>query len=100
MNNGRRKQQKIVFTESLRVQKQRLDIPIFKAFLIKFKNCKLDLESLGQLFQNQPKDWGLWETDIPRVHWKAKRPREKALGPIIRKVTPSWAWGGTSSEVD
>jgi hypothetical protein len=54
MNNGRRKQQKIVFTESLRVQKQRLDRPIFKAFLIKIKNYKLDLE-----FQNQPKDWGL-----------------------------------------
>jgi hypothetical protein len=59
MDNGGRKQQKIVFTESLRVQKQRLDRPIFKAFLIKIKNCKLDLKSLGRLFQNQPKDWGL-----------------------------------------
>jgi hypothetical protein len=59
MNNGRRKQHKIVFTESLRVQKQQLDIPIFKALLIKIKNRKLDLESLGLLFQNQPKDWGL-----------------------------------------
>jgi hypothetical protein len=59
MNNGGRKQQKIVFTESLRVQKQRLDRLIVKAFLIKIKNCKLDLESLGRLFQNQPKDWGL-----------------------------------------
>jgi hypothetical protein len=59
MNNGRRKQQKVFFTESLRVQKQRLDRLIFKAFLIKIKNCKLDLESLGHLFQNQPKDWGL-----------------------------------------
>jgi hypothetical protein len=59
MNNGGRKQQKIVFIESLRVQKQRLNRPIFKTFLIKIKNCKLYLESLGQLFQNQPKDWGL-----------------------------------------
>ena len=59
MNNGGRKQQKIVFTESLRVQKQWLDRLIFKAFLIKIKNCKLDLESLGRLFQNQLKDWGL-----------------------------------------
>jgi hypothetical protein len=59
MNNGRRKQQKIVFTESLRVQKQRHDRHIFKALLIKIKNYKLDLESLGHLFQNQPKDWGL-----------------------------------------
>jgi hypothetical protein len=59
MNNGRRKQQKIAFIESLRVQKQRLDRPISKAFLIEIKNCKLDLESLGRLFQNQLKDWGL-----------------------------------------
>jgi hypothetical protein len=59
MNNGKRKQQKIVLTESLGVQKQRLDRPIFKAFLIKIKNYKLDLESLGRLFQNQPKDCGL-----------------------------------------
>jgi hypothetical protein len=59
MNNGRRRQQKIIFIESLRVQKQWLDRLIFKAFLIKIKNCKLDLESLGRLFQNQPKDWGL-----------------------------------------
>jgi hypothetical protein len=59
MNNGGRKQQNIVFTESLRVQKQRLDRLIFKALLINIKNCKLDLESLGRLFQNQPTDWGL-----------------------------------------
>ena len=45
--------------KSLRVQKQQLDRPIFKAFLIKIKNYKLDLESLGRLFQNQLKDWGL-----------------------------------------
>jgi hypothetical protein len=100
MNNGRRRQQKIVFIESLRIQKQRLDILIFKAFLIKIKNCKLDLESLGRLFQNQPKDWGLWGTDITRVHWKAKRPRERPMGPIIRKVIPSWAWGGTPAKMD
>jgi hypothetical protein len=59
MNKGRRKQQKIVFTKSFIAQKQRLDRLIFKAFLIKIKNCKMDLESLGHLFQNQPKDWGL-----------------------------------------
>jgi hypothetical protein len=59
MNNSSRKQQKIVFAELFRIQKQWLDIPIFKAFLIRIKNLKLDLESLGRLFQNQPKDWGL-----------------------------------------
>jgi hypothetical protein len=59
MNNDRRKQQKIVSTESLRIQKQWLGGPIFKAFLIKIKNRKLDLGSSGRLFQNQPKDRGL-----------------------------------------
>jgi hypothetical protein len=39
MNNGRRKQQKIVFTESLRVQKQRLDKLVFRAF--PYQNQKL-----------------------------------------------------------
>jgi hypothetical protein len=68
MNNGRRKQQKIVFTESLRVQKQRLDKPIFKVFLIKIKNYKLDLESLANCFKINSKIGGLWGTDIPRVH--------------------------------
>jgi hypothetical protein len=37
MNNDRRKQQKIVSTESLRIQKQWLGGPIFKEFLIKIK---------------------------------------------------------------
>jgi hypothetical protein len=37
MNNSRRQQQKIVFAELFRIQKQRLDGPIFKAFLIKIK---------------------------------------------------------------
>jgi hypothetical protein len=42
----------------------------------------------------------LWGTDIPRVHWKDKRPHERPKGPINRKVTPSWAWGGTTSKAD
>jgi hypothetical protein len=33
----------------------------------------------------------LWGTDIPRVHWKGKRPHGRPKGPIKRKVTPSWA---------
>jgi hypothetical protein len=33
--------------------------PFFKVFLIKIKNHRLDLESLGRLFQNQLKDWEL-----------------------------------------
>jgi hypothetical protein len=42
----------------------------------------------------------VWGTDIPRVHWKDKRPHERPGGPIIRKVIPSWAWGRTTSEAD
>jgi hypothetical protein len=30
-----------------------------KTFLTEIKSCKMDLESLGRLFQNQLKDWGL-----------------------------------------
>jgi hypothetical protein len=34
----------------------------------------------------------LWGMDIPRVHQKDKIPREGPMGPIIREVTPLWAW--------
>jgi hypothetical protein len=40
----------------------------------------------------------VWGTDIPRVHWKSKRPHERPKGPINRKVILSWAWGGTISK--
>jgi hypothetical protein len=39
-------------------------------------------------------------TDIPRVHQKDKMPHEGPVGPIIRKVIPLWAWGGTSNKPD
>jgi hypothetical protein len=42
----------------------------------------------------------LWGTDIPRVHWKDKRPHERPESPIIRKVIPSWVWGRMTSEAD
>jgi hypothetical protein len=42
----------------------------------------------------------VWGTDIPRVHWKDKRPHERPKGPINCKVIPSWAWGRTTSEAD
>jgi hypothetical protein len=42
----------------------------------------------------------VWGTDIPRVHQKDKMSHEGPVGPIIRKVIPSWAWGGTSNEPD
>jgi hypothetical protein len=37
MNNSRRKQQKIIFAELFRIQKQWIDKPILKALLIKMK---------------------------------------------------------------
>jgi hypothetical protein len=67
--------------------------------LSKIKNYKLDLESLGRLFQNQPKDWGLVGDGYPRVHWKDKRPHERPVGVIIRKVTSSWAEGRAPAKV-
>jgi hypothetical protein len=62
------KKEKIVLTGSLRIQKQWPGRLISKAFPVKIKDRKLDLGSLGRLFQNQPKDRGLWGTNIPRVH--------------------------------
>jgi hypothetical protein len=50
---------KNVLTGSLRIQKQWPGRLISKAFPVKIKYCKLDLGSLGHLFQNQPKDRGL-----------------------------------------
>jgi hypothetical protein len=40
----------------------------------------------------------LWGTNIPRVHWKSKRPHERPKGPINCKVILSWVWGGTISK--
>jgi hypothetical protein len=42
----------------------------------------------------------MWGTNIPQVHLKDKMPREGPVGPTIRKVIPSWAWGGTSNKPD
>jgi hypothetical protein len=42
----------------------------------------------------------LWGTDIPRVHQKDKRPHERPMGPINRKVIPLVGLGGTTSKVD
>jgi hypothetical protein len=41
----------------------------------------------------------VWGTDIPRVHWKDKRPCERLVGSIIRKVTSLWAEGGAPAKV-
>jgi hypothetical protein len=54
------------------------------SFLTLFlSDCKAKQETL--------RVWWLWGTDIPQVHQKDKMPREGPVGPIIRKVIPSWA---------
>jgi hypothetical protein len=51
-------------------------------------------------FSSAPWEPLVWGTDIPGVHQKDKRPHERLVGPIIRKVIPSWAWGRMSSEAN
>jgi hypothetical protein len=69
-------------------------------FLLKSKTTSWTLDLWAGYFKINPKIGGLWGTDIPRVHQKDKMPREGPVGPIIRKVIPSWAWGGTSNKLD
>jgi hypothetical protein len=38
--------------------------------------------------------------DIPRVHQRDKRSHERAVGPIIREIIPSWAWERMPSEMN
>jgi hypothetical protein len=65
-----------------------------------FPNRKLDLESLGRLFQNQHKDWGLVGDRYPPGPLEGKKALRKAPDPLFRKAIPSWASGGTSSRMD
>jgi hypothetical protein len=67
-------------------------------FLLKSKTTSWTLDLWAGYFKINPKIGGLWGTDIPRVHQKDKMPREGPVGPIIRKVIPLWAWGGTSNK--
>jgi hypothetical protein len=60
-------------------------------FLLKSKTTSSTLDLWAGYFKINPKIGGLWGTDIPRVHQKDKMPREGPVGPIIRKVIPSWA---------
>jgi hypothetical protein len=71
-----------------------------KHSLPKSKNCKLDLESLGRLFQNQLKDWRLVGDRYPPGPLEGKKASRKALGPLFRKAIPSWARGGMSGRMD
>jgi hypothetical protein len=89
-------------TKSLRVWKQRstgapLEAPITK-MEIKPQNRKLDLESLGWLFQNQLKDWGLVGDWYPPGPLEGKKASRKALDLLSRKAVPSWARGELLAE--
>jgi hypothetical protein len=53
----------------------------FKAFLVKIKNYKLDLGSLGRLFQNQPKDRGLVGNKYPPGPPEGQDASRRARGP-------------------
>jgi hypothetical protein len=100
MNNGRRKQQKIVFYRVTQSSEATARQTYFQG--ISYQNQKLQAgpRIFGPFISKSTQRLGACGTDIPRVHWKAKRPRERPAGPIIRKVIPSWAWGGTSGKVD
>jgi hypothetical protein len=58
------------------------------------QNRKLDLESLGWLFQNQLKDWGLVGDGYPPSPQEGKKASRKVSGLLSHKVVPSWARGG------
>jgi hypothetical protein len=59
----------------------------------------MDVEPLSSTSGRRPaQSLPLWGTDIPRVHWKGKKPHERPKGPINRKAIPLWAWGGTISK--
>jgi hypothetical protein len=62
------------------------------------QNRKLDLESLGWLFQNQLKDWGLVGDGYPPGPLEGKKASRKASGLLSRKVVPSWARGELMAE--
>jgi hypothetical protein len=90
--------EKAVFTESLKVLETTPNRCIFGAPItrmeIKPQTHELDLESLGWLFQNQLKDWGLVGDRYPLGPLEGKKASRKALGLLSRKAIPLWARGG------
>jgi hypothetical protein len=89
--------EKNVFTKSLKVLEATLNrctfgVPITR-MEIKPQTRELDLESLGWLFQNQLKDWGLVGDRYPPGPLEGKKASRKALGLLSRKAIPSWARG-------
>jgi hypothetical protein len=100
MNSGIREHQKIVFTESLRVQRQRLGKPVLRAFPYQNKKLQARPRIFGPIVS---KSTQRLEAHGGRISpgalegWKTLR---KALCPMFRKVIPSWACGGTFDKAD
>jgi hypothetical protein len=88
MNNDRRKQQKIVFTESLRVQKQRLDRPISKAFLIKIKKLQAGPRIFGPITSKSTQRLGACGGRISPGSTGRLKDLAKGLGPNILQGHP------------
>jgi hypothetical protein len=99
MNNNRRKQQKIVFAELYKIQKQRLDRSIFKAFLIRIKKPQAGPGIFGPVISKSTQRLGLVGDRYPPSPLEGQKTSRQALGPIVRKVISSWAWGGTPVKV-
>jgi hypothetical protein len=88
MNNGRRKQQKIVFTKSLRVQKQWLDRPIFKAFLIKIKKLQAEPRIFGPVISKSTQRSGTCGGQISPGSTGRLKDLTKGLGPNSSRGHP------------
>jgi hypothetical protein len=86
----------LFFTKLLRVQKQRSNRCTFGAPIIEMEikpqNRKLDLESLGRLFQNQLKDLGLVGDGYPPGPLEGKKASRKASSLLSRKGAPRGPW--------
>jgi hypothetical protein len=100
MNNSRRKQQKIIFIESLRVQKQQLDRSIFKAFLIKNQKLQVGPRIFGPIVSKSTQRLGDCGGRIFPGSTRRLKDLAKGLGPNISQGHPSWAWGGMFGEAD
>jgi hypothetical protein len=81
MNNDRRKQQKIVSTESLRIQKQWLGGPIFKAFLIKIKKPQAGPRIFGPIISKSTQRSGACGEQISPGSTGRLKNLTKGLGP-------------------
>jgi hypothetical protein len=88
MDNGRGKQWKIVSTESLRVQKQRLDRLISKAFLIKTKKLQAGPRIFGPIISKSTERLGACGGQISPGSTGRLKDLAKGLGPNISQGHP------------